>query len=278
MSSRWPDGRAPESTISKSDHAPTRNPVFSRLGPVPPPSQGYAHEPPIKPSARGNSGRTHFPPKSFKNSNDDVDSSYIYSENPLPPSRGKSSGPLHSNDGRRRSSIQPNALLHRSLRDIKKERDSEVMANPFTAVEELQAQVDRAQADQKAAEELADALLLSQQTLLQEKTKLQAENERLVREVAMMRELLEYSQAAVSTGGGGGGGTGRNLYNSPLNRLATHAHHHTSGVIDDGELPITPDSEMLRVLREAKLIDDDAGDADGSGPGNFLERLESENS
>ena len=151
------------------------------------------------------------------------------------------------------------------------------MANPFTAVEELQAQVDRAQADQKAAEELADALLLSQQTLLQEKTKLQAENERLVREVAMMRELLEYSQAAVSTGGGGGGGTGRNLYNSPLNRLATHAHH-TSGVIDDEELPITPDSEMLRVLREAKLIDDDAGDADGSGPGNFLERLESENS
>jgi len=157
--------------------------------------------------------------------------------------------------------IKPNALLHRSLQDVKKERNKE------DAIEDLERRLQQAESLKSAADELSSALLLTQQTILQDKSSLQAENVRLKREIEALKERLTY----LDIGGGGG---------SPASPRGDYAHG--DGVVaggyaeyDDGGLvdqyaeeqyyhqAITPDSGMLKALKMKALAAADSGDGGG---------------
>jgi pentose-5-phosphate-3-epimerase len=163
--------------------------------------------------------------------------------------------------------IKPNALLHRTLQDVKKERIKEAfVANPSAAIEDLEQRLQQAESDRIAAEELSNALLLTQQTLLQDKTKLQAENVHLKREMEALKERLDYLDID--------GGC------SPAPRLRNHAHGDDIvagdyAEYDDGDLinhyaeghrhyqAITPDSGLLKALQMKAFAAPNSGSGGG---------------
>jgi hypothetical protein len=160
--------------------------------------------------------------------------------------------------------IKPNALLHRTLQDVKKERTIEALvANPVAAIEYFEQRLQRAEDDRIAAEELPNALLLTQQTLLQDKAKLQAENMQLKREMDALKERIEYLNVS-----------GEHCSPAPLPgasgeelRAREYAEYHGRDVDDTYAADrhhyqaITPDSGMLRALKMNAAAG--SGDVDG---------------
>ena len=202
--------------------------VFERLGPSP--------DLPTTPSTSTSPGPVeNQPPHRLQTENKDTPnaSDPKAKESPLkPPSSGMTPG----NSG---VHLKPNALLHRTLKEVKKDRARKALSDPATAVEELQKHVDRLEKDKHAAEELADALLLSQQALLQDKTKLQIENATLLREVEQLNERLEFLHFAESAG----------ISSDPL----VSGVHPIMLSDEEDDLVYTPNPAMLRELREAGL-------------------------
>lgn len=161
--------------------------------------------------------------------------------------------------------IKPNAVHYRTLQGVKKERIKEpFVANPFATIEDLKQRLQQAESNRIAAEELSNALLLTHQTLLQDKTKLQAENMHLKREIEALKERLEY----LDIGGGcsqirdyaHGDGLLAGDYSEYddgklLGQFAEERHHYQA---------ITPDSGMLKALKLKAAV------AAGSGNGGDL--------
>lgn len=210
--------------MPSSDAAPPppRKSVFDRLGPVP-----AAHDDTVKNSVRhGNENRA--------------------------PHEARSGGAKPTAAPR---GLQPNALLHRSLQEVRKERASEAMTAPGAANVALQARVADLEARLAASDDLGNALLLGQQSLLTEKARLQAENAQLTREAAALRERLDFLHFSMAGGGGAAAAA----------EPAAEPHAVASPQPLQGPPP-TPDSvaAMLRVLRTAELgMDSDAvGGAD----------------
>jgi hypothetical protein len=141
--------------------------------------------------------------------------------------------------------IKPNALLHKTLQDVKKERITEAFAaNPSAAIIDLEQRLHRAEDDRIAAEELSNALLLTQQTLLQEKTKLEAENMKLHRELEQLKERLAFLDI------GGDGGLSAGHRDGEYGEYAEEHIDDTYDIVNDPHYQaITPDSGMLKAIQ-----------------------------
>jgi multidrug efflux pump subunit AcrA (membrane-fusion protein) len=166
------------------------------------------------------------------------------------------------------------AQLQRTLADVHNDRhpkyvdivvkgtkeDSEER-RAAAAAAHLQAQLVRLEQERAAAQELADALLQSQQALMQEKQRVQQENSALQREQAALRERLDYLQELHCGDGGGGhapaGSPGGDGFYSPR-------HFGVDG--HGGELPITPDSTVLRQIQQQLEGEEDGGPGGGRPP------------
>lgn len=205
--------------------------VFERLGPVPdlPPTPSSAST-----SSSPGPVENQSPQRPQRDIKGAPNASDLTPREGLPKARLSDS--MAGNSG---VHLKPNALLHRTLKEVKKDRARKALSDPATAVEELQKHVDRLEKDKNAAEELANALLLSQQTLLQDKTKLQSENASLLREVEQLKERLEFLHLTGKTGGG----------LEPL----VHGLHPDMLSDEEDELVFTPNPAMLRELREAGI-------------------------
>jgi hypothetical protein len=152
--------------------------------------------------------------------------------------------------------IKPNALLHRTLQDVKKERTKEAfVSNPAAAVEDLEQRLQRANDDLIAAEELSNALLMTQQTLLQDKAKLQAENMQLKREMEALQERLAYLDIGDGHGDCSPGPQHRGYASGDGLLAGEYGEYHEDDVLESYAdeqhhyEAITPDSGMLKAIR-----------------------------
>lgn len=177
-------------------------------------------------------------------------------EGELPSDRPERSQNRTEGSRRQRGGAAPkSSLLQRTLTDVMRERDAEAAAVSSssaaapapsvsasvrasdTAALELEAareQLRRLEQERMAAQELADALLHSQQALLQEKAKVQREKSALEMDKAMLLEQIEFLTLTTEPAGG-----------LPYHVDPLHEAEY------ERQLPITPDSDVvLHALRQ----------------------------
>jgi hypothetical protein len=248
-----------------------RKSVFDRLGPVPgaaepqqePKSTVFDRLGPVNNEAgwavvtnrrqRRKGGKARVEPaspsepahKSTSESNDLPPSEWVRVASAAPP-------PKASADAPRGPRTLQTGLLQRALDGVQRERSGanviivrKVVQDDGTqvAMKEMEQKVAALEAERAAAQELADQLLLSQQALLQEKSKIQAEKERLARETAALTEQIEFLQEVAGGGGLPDGLPGGDDVTTPF-ALRIGASHAEYG----DEPPITPTSAMMRAL------------------------------
>jgi hypothetical protein len=214
------------SQAGDADATKPRVSVFDRLGPLP----STDDKPTTKPVLPTNENRAPYQARS----------------------RGAKPSGATATPGVTPRTLQPNALLHRSLQEVRKARTSEAMTAPGAVNAALQARVAELESKLAAAEELGDALMFQQQALLTEKARMQAENAQLTRETAALRERLDFLHFTL-TGGEGA------VSPAPVAEVSADPGTVVRPQAQQGPPP-TPDSAMLRVLRTAELGMD--GEAD----------------
>ena len=280
MAHRDSEAKMTRNEISKNQPPITQQPrvsVFDRLGP-----------PKQNPSGAENSRRkeNNYPDRRHRGGADGkMQQQNPPKERPRNVERSRDTAAAASTPGQ--VHIKPNALLHRTLQDVKKERSKEeFVANPSAAIKELERRLQQVEEERNAAEELSNTLLFTQQTLLQDKAKLQAENMRLTREMEALLERLDF----LDVGGGdcSPAPPGTRKYNTACGAYGEEGVMEGEGYEEyrEGDYveeqhhyeTITPDSGMLKALKlnVGDLIEGDALTLARTDLGEVNKKLEEE--
>lgn len=252
-------------TKTKSADSVVRKSVFDRLGPRS--ENNVPNQPVTNTTQAATTNRRPGYPTRSRSSSTNRHQQPPHSNNPTSPPSSTTTTPCTR-------TLQPNAILARTLKTIQKERNAEaIAASPSARVQDLQSKIAALDAEKTSAQLLINELLASQQALMKEKKDLARENEALKQEGTQLKEQLEYlllqqGQLCASEPSNNDEEEGDMSSHmiQPGCLLLEEQGYHTACADDQGneqeeEPPLTPDSGILKALMiEGRLSEQELGE------------------